>query len=331
MALGTRIVGTGSYLPEKVLDNHDLEKLVDTSDEWIMTRTGISERRVADDGVRTSDLGAQAALRALGKAGLRPEDLDLIVVATITPDMLFPSTACFVQHKIKATNAFAFDVSAACTGFIYGLTAANDMIAAGRGKSALVIGAESLTKFTDYTDRTSCILFGDGAGAVVLAPSRAGGELIYSHLGADGSGWEMMMLPGGGSANPATRETVDERQHYMKLRGREIFKFAVKMMQDELEAAMQACSLGPDDVALVVPHQVNMRILDAAIAKMQVPREKLFVNIDRYGNTSSASVPIALDEASRAGKVKPGDNLVMVGFGAGLTWGSCVFRWHGEE
>jgi len=321
------ILGLGLHVPEKRLTNSDLEKMVDTSDAWIVERTGIRERRIVSDHMASSDLGEHAARQAIEDAGLKPEDIDLIVLSTITPDMLFPATACFLQTKLGAFNAAAFDVSAACSGFVYALTVADSFIRAGRSRNALVVGTEVLSKFTDYQDRRSCILFGDGAGAVVLGQTGGRREILYTHLGADGRGAVHMMLPGGGSKHPASPDTLAARLHYMKINGREVFEFAVKKMRDLIADAMEKCSLRAADVALVVPHQVNYRIIESACKKIEVGLDRVYLNIDRYGNTSSASVPIALCEAVRDGRLKPGDVVILVAFGAGLTWGSAVIRW----
>jgi len=300
--------------------------MVDTSNEWIMTRTGISERRIVDPSVATSDLAIEAAKRALEAAQTAPDELDLIIVSTITPDMAFPSTACIVQDAIGAVNAGAFDLSAACSGFIYALATARSMIANGSMHRILVIGAETLTKITNYRDRTSCILFGDGAGAFVLGPASSK-LLVFTKLGADGSGGDMMKLPAGGSRIPTTHETVDAGLHYMALRGREVYKFAVQKMQECIQDALDARGYHSDRISLIVPHQVNLRILAAAAEKFGLPMDKIHVNIDRYGNTSAASIPIAFDEAVRAGKMKSGDIIILVAFGGGLTWGSALVEW----
>ncbi|MCK5579190.1 MAG: ketoacyl-ACP synthase III [Planctomycetes bacterium] len=321
------IVSTGSYAPDKILSNDDLEKLVETSDEWITTRTGIKERHMVVEGEATSDLAARAAQNALKESGLTPEQLDLIVIGTVSPDNLFPSTACHVQRKINAPNAAAFDISAACTGFLYSLTAGWKMIATGMHKNALVIGAETLTRLTDYTDRGTCVLFGDGAGAVILQPGDQGHEILYGFLGADGTRADLMILPAGASSLPASHKTVDEKLHYIKLRGREVFKFAVLKMADLVKESIEKCNLKMSDISLVVPHQVNMRILESAAERLNMPIDKFYVNIDKYGNTSAASIPIAFDEVARSGRLKKGDIVVLVAFGGGLTWGSAVIRW----
>lgn len=320
------ILGTGSFAPEEILSNHDLEKMVDTSDEWITTRTGISERRIAGPDVATSDLAIEAAKKALDDAKTSPEEIDLIVVATVTPDMLFPATACLVQDALGAKSAGAFDLSAACSGFVCALATTASMITAGAIRKALVIGAETLTKFTNYEDKTSCILFGDGAGAVVLGPSDRK-RIVYSKMGSDGSGADLMKLPAGGSRMPATHETVQNRMHYMVIRGREVFKFAVTKMQDCIQDALDARGYHADDISLIVPHQVNWRILKAAAEKFGLPMEKIQININKYGNTAAASLPMALDEAIRTRDLKEGDVVIFVAFGGGLTWASALIEW----
>lgn len=323
-----RIWGTGSYLPPRILTNHDLERMVDTSDEWITQRTGIKERRIAEPGTPTSRLACEAARAALEDAGLSPEDIDLIIVATISPDTILPATACWVQAELGALRAGAIDVVAACSGFLYGLAFAVNHVQANPEDRVLVIGAEILSCITDYTDRTSCILFGDGAGAAVVArsddPERGFGSF---ELGADGRGAEMMILPAGGTRNPTSPETLQNRLHYMKIRGREVYRFAVTKMVEMVSLAMERGGIAADELKLIVPHQVNIRILEAAAKRLGVPMEKIYVNIDRYGNTSAASVPIALDEAVRSGVIEPGDPLVLVAFGGGLTWAACSLRW----
>jgi 3-oxoacyl-[acyl-carrier-protein] synthase III len=325
--VGAAITGTGSYLPEKILSNTDFEKFLDTSDEWITTRTGIKERRIAADHEDTVDLAVRAAQAALSDAGLEPSVIDLILVSTFTPSMPLPSTACLVQRRLGIKDCAAFDVAAACSGFIYGLTTGTQFIRGGLYKNVLVIGAECLSRVTDYKDRASCILFGDGAGAVVLsAESSQDRGVKYTKLAADGNGWDMLYIPGGGANRPASALTVENREHYIKLQGREVYKFAVHKMQLLIEDAMASCRLTVDDIDMVVPHQVNQRIIDSACSHCGFPVEKVYVNIDRTGNTSAASIPIALDEARRTGKVKAGDTILMVAFGAGLTWGSAVVK-----
>ncbi|HOF17275.1 MAG TPA: beta-ketoacyl-ACP synthase III [Phycisphaerae bacterium] len=329
MAKGARaaITGLGSALPDKVMTNFDFEKIVDTSDEWIVQRTGIRQRRVAGDGESTATLGAQAARAALEDAGIAPTDLDLILCCTITPEMIFPATACFIQQALGATDVPAFDISAACSGWLYGLTIASQFIENGMYRRILVVGAEALTRFADFTDRTSCILFGDGAGAAVLEASdddRRG--ILYNVLHADGAGWDFIHVPAGGAKTPASHQTVDDHQHYIHMRGRDVYKFAVEKMQWLLADCMEKCGLTVDDVDLVVPHQVNIRIISSATEKLKFPIDKVYVNIDRFGNTSAASIPIALTEARQAGRIGKGSLVVLVAFGAGLTWAGTVVR-----
>jgi 3-oxoacyl-[acyl-carrier-protein] synthase-3 len=325
--LGVSISGTGKYVPPRVLTNSDLEKMVDTTDEWIRTRTGIRERRICENGEASSDIALPAARGALERSGLLPGDLDLIIVATSTPDMVFPSTACLLQAKLGAKRAGAFDLSAACTGFIYGLAAGAGFIAGGTVRNVLVVGSECLSKTVDWKDRNTCVLFGDGAGAAVLVPNSGRKEILRTFLSADGTRDDLICIPGGGSRMPASEATVRDRMHYMKLQGREVFKFAVRIFQELVHQAIESCGLTTDDVALIVPHQVNTRIIDAAAKDLNIPAEKVYVNIDRYGNTSAASVPIALDEAAEEGRLKEGDIVLLVAFGGGLTWGSAVVRW----
>jgi 3-oxoacyl-[acyl-carrier-protein] synthase-3 len=319
------------YVPEHVLTNDDLSKMVDTSDEWITTRTGVSERRIAEDGETTSSMAIQAAWAALKAADLRPAQLDLIVVATATPDYVFPATACLVQDALGARNAAAFDLSAGCTGFVYALGVAADMIAAndnrGGHPTALVIGAETLSRITDWTDRSSCVLFGDGAGAVVLQVDESEGGILSTVLGADGSGSDLLYLPAGGSAEPSSHRTVSERLHYLRMRGREVFRFAVRAMPDATQQALERAALTTADVNLLIPHQANRRILEAAAKALDLPAEMIYSNLERYGNTSAASIPIALCEAVEEGLIQRDDVVVCVGFGAGLTWGATALRW----
>lgn len=323
---GAIIVGTGSGMPERRLSNDDLAKMVDTNDQWITQRTGIKERRVAGEGETTATLATKAAWGALKSAGLTPEDIDLVLVATITPEMSFPSTACFVAAALGLDSTPAFDLAAACSGFLYALETGASFINTGRYRNVLVIGAETLSRITDYQDRGSCILFGDGAGAVVLQQSSDTHRgLIYSSLHADGNGWEMLHS-GPGSRNVLSAEMVENRQQFIKLKGREVYKFAVHRFEELIEDAMRKCELSADQVKLIIPHQSNLRIIESAMSKLKFDSEKAFVNIDRYGNTSAASIPIALDEAMRADRIKPGDVVVFVAFGAGLTWSNAVVR-----
>jgi 3-oxoacyl-[acyl-carrier-protein] synthase-3 len=322
------LAGTGASLPERVLDNADLEKIVDTSDEWITTRTGIKERRIAVDGDTTSSLSTDAARSALKRAGIEPQDLDMIICGTITPDMHLPATACFIQKELGASKAACFDLQAACTGFIYSAAVASQFIENGSIGSALVIGAEILSRVTDYEDRGSCILFGDGAGAAVFKAVQSDDDagVLYHRLCADGNGWDYLTIPAGGSREPITHELIDRRMQYMKIKGREVYRFAVEKMQWLIEDALEACELKPEDVAMVVPHQVNIRIIDSAIRRLGFPRERIAINIEKYGNTSAASVPIALNEAIEMGQIRQGDIVMLVAFGGGLTWASMVLK-----
>ncbi len=326
MKIHAGFIGLGCYLPSKRLTNADLEKMVDTSDEWITTRTGIKERRIAAKHEATSDLAIAAAKDALKDAKVKPEDLDLIVIATITPDMHFPSTACLVQNALGAKNALCFDLGAACAGFVYAITVAQQFIESGAVKKALVVGVEMLSSITDWTDRNTCVLFGDGAGACVMAPVKRGG-IISSYLGSDGTQADLMKLPAGGSRHPCTHQTVDKRMHFIKMEGKELFKLAVNIMTDAANRALKQAGLECKDIDCVIPHQANVRILMAVAKKLGLPQEKIFLNIDRYGNMSSASTAIALCEAVRKKKIKKGDIVVLDAFGAGLVWGACVIKW----
>jgi 3-oxoacyl-[acyl-carrier-protein] synthase-3 len=325
------IIGTGSYLPEKVLTNNDLSKVVDTSDEWITTRTGIKERHIAADDQATSDLASEAARRAMTAAGVTPEEIDLIVVATVTPDMFFPSTACFVQRKIGATNAVCFDISAACSGFLYALQVARHFLNAGSRTTALVIGAEKLSSLVNWEDRNTCVLFGDGAGAVVIravdADTDAPGRVLSTVMGSDGNLSDLLKVPGGGSALPITPENAASRPNTIHMEGRETFKHAVTRMCQASEQALEMAGLTKADIAMVIPHQANARIITAIADRLGLPEEKTFVNVDKYGNTSAATIPVALDEAHRQGRIKRGDIVLLVAFGGGFTWASSVLRW----
>lgn len=325
------IIGIGSYVPEKVLTNKDLEKMVETSDEWIVERTGIRERRIAESNVATSDLAALAAEKALLNAGITADEIDLIIVATVTPDMLFPSTACLVQDKIKASKAAAFDLAAGCSGFVYGLVTGSQFIQTGLYKKILVIGAETLSKILDWSDRNTCVLFGDGAGAVVLGEVPAGYGILGVDLGADGSGGDVLKVPAGGSRIPATEVTVSERLHFLQMSGSDVFKFAIKVMGEAAVKALDNAGLSNSDVDCLIPHQANNRIIQSAAKRLKLPMEKVMVNVDKYGNTSAASIPIAMDEALQNNKINKDDILVLVGFGAGLTWASCVIKWCKED
>jgi 3-oxoacyl-[acyl-carrier-protein] synthase-3 len=321
------IIGIGSAVPDKVLTNTYFETIVDTSDEWITSRTGIKERRIAPAEECASDLGARAAMAALENANLTPEDIDLIICATITGDMPFPATASVIQHKIGAKNAGAFDLSAGCSGFVYGIVTASGLVGAGVHNKVLVIGADLITRVIDFEDRATCVLFGDGAGAAVLAPADDGYGVLSGVLGSDGSGSELLMVPGGGSKIPASVEMIENRQQYLKMGGSEVFKFAVRILGDASVQALEKCGLTTDDVDLFIPHQANIRIIESAAKRLNLPPEKVFVNVQKYGNTSAASIPIAIDEAAREGKLKKDDVLVIVGFGAGLTWAASVIKW----
>jgi 3-oxoacyl-[acyl-carrier-protein] synthase-3 len=321
------IWGTGMAVPQRVLTNADLEKMVETSDEWITTRTGIKERRIVADGEATSDLAAAAGRQALQEANIKAEDLDLIIVATVTPDVSFPATACLVQMKLGASNAATFDLSAGCSGFVYALDMAVRAIEGGAYDRVLAIGADVLSRITDWTDRSTCVLFGDGAGAAVVGPVSEGRGLLGTDLGAEGGQGHLLTLPAGGSRKPASAETVENREHFILMQGNEVFKFAVRIMGETAHKSLSKCGLTPEDIDAFIPHQANIRIIEAARKRLGIPEEKVFVNVQLYGNTSAASIPIALDEAYRAGKIKDDDIVALVGFGAGLTWASAVLRW----
>jgi 3-oxoacyl-[acyl-carrier-protein] synthase-3 len=321
------ITGVGSYLPARVLTNADLEKMVDTSDDWITSRTGIKERRLAGKNEFTSDLAAHAALRAMQRAGVTPEQIDLIAVATITPDMPIPSTACLVQHKIRARRAAAFDLEAACSGFIYGLEIAQQFIMSRTYDTVLVIGAEKLSSIVDWKDRNTCVLFGDGAGAAVLQNRPDAHGLLTAVMGADGAKADLLFMPGGGSRCPATAESIAARSHFLRMEGKETFKNAVQAMFNAAREAMRRCEIDISRIKCVIPHQANRRIIDAVAERLGASPEQMFINLDRYGNTSAASVAIALDEAVQSGRIARGDLLLLIVFGAGLTWGAAVIEW----
>ncbi len=320
------VLSTGMYVPPKVLTNKDLERMVDTSDDWITSRTGIKERHIAEPGTATSDLALPAAEEALKRAGIAPKDLDLLITATTTPDMLFPSVSCLVQQKLGATSAACFDISAACSGSIYAIITAQQFLQGGRYRNALVVGAEVLSSFVDWTDRTTCVLFGDGAGACVLGPVSRGG-IIGTDMGSDGTQSGLLFMPGGGSKYPPSYQSVDQRLHYLQMSGSDLFKVAVRRMADSAKRVIEQAGLKVDDVKLVIPHQANIRIVEAVAKFADLPMEKVFVNLDKYGNTSAASNLIALHEAAQTGAIKPGDRVVLVAFGAGLTWGSVLLEW----
>ncbi len=325
MALRALLAGTGSYVPEKTLTNADLEKIVDTTDEWITTRTGIRARHVAAPEQATSDLAVVAGRRALEKAGLAAGDVDLILVATYTPDRLMPSTACYVQQQLGATRAAAFDIAAACTGFVFAVTTAQQFIASGMHKTVLVIGAECCSKFLDWKDRTTCVLFGDGAGAVVLtAGNEEGRGVLSTYIKSDGAGAEKLGIGAGGSREPLTQEVLEARKQFIFMSGQDVFKFSLRVIEDALTEGIRASGKTMDEIDVVIPHQANVRIIDAAFKRVGIPMEKAFLNLEKYGNTSAASIPLALDEAIAAGRVKPGNTVALVGFGAGFTWGTVV-------
>lgn len=323
-----KILGTGRALPARIVTNEELAKTVDTSDEWVVSRTGIRERRIAEPDVATSDLASEAASKALAKAGVKAEDIDLIIVATSTPDFgAFPATACVVQKNIGAKKAAAFDMETACSGFVYSMVIANQFIATGMYKYCLVIGAEVFSRIIDWSDRNTCVLFGDGAGAAVIGPADGDKGILSSELGADGEGGRFLDVYAGGTRMPVTQEVLDQKLNTIRMDGSEVFKFAVRIMAHSTEAALAKAGMTSADIDYLVPHQANIRIVNAAAKRLNLPVEKVAVNLDRYANTSAASVPIALDEALEAGKIKDGDIVVMVGFGAGLTWGAAVLRW----
>ncbi len=323
----SRIISTGSYLPEKTLTNLDLEKMVETSDQWITERTGIKERRIVNGNQAASDLAYEASKVALERAGRNAEDIDLIIAATITGDMPFPSTACIIQDKLGAKNAAAFDVNAACSGFLYGLYIADGFIRSGMHKRILVIGTEVLSTITDWEDRTTCVLFGDGAGAVIVEPTEEDRGIISMSINSDGSFWELLHMPAGGSKQPASRESVDNKLHCIKLKGNETFKFAVRTLEDIVVKILEENKLVLSQLSLLIPHQANLRIIQATADRLGLPIDKVLINIDKYGNTSAASIPIALDEAVTTGRVKDGDYILLEAFGGGLTWAAALIKW----
>ena len=322
-----KIVGTGSYLPEKVLTNADLEKIVDTDDDWIVSRSGIRERHIAAKGEATSDLAYQASLKALEAASMNAGELDLIIVATTTPDLPFPSTAALLQHKLGAKQAAAFDLQAVCTGFVYALATADQYIRSGMYDKVLVVGAETLSTLVDWTDRTTCVLFGDGAGAVVLVANEEESGIISSHLHADGSKAELLYVPGGGSRNPISQDVIDNRLHYVKMKGNEVFKVAVTALGDSVIEALEANGLSGEDVDLLIPHQANLRIIKATAKRLKLPLDRVMLTVEHHGNTSSASIPLAMDAALKEGRIKDGSLILLDAFGGGFTWGSILIRW----
>lgn len=321
------IVAIGGYAPPGVMTNFDLEKIVDTSDEWIRSRSGISVRHITDANTSTSDIAFPAAQLALERAQMSAEELDLIVMATVTGDQPLPSTSCFIQHRLGAVNAAVFDLMAACTGFVYALSTAAALVGVGQYRNALVIGADSLSKVTDYTDRSTCILLGDGAGAAVLRPVPEGHGFLSFYLRADGSGTDLLCIPSGGSRRPTSPETAVAREHYIRMSGNEVFKFAVRVIEEAVVTALERAGLTTADVDVMIPHQANIRIIESAIKRLGIPAEKWVINIREYGNTSAGSIPLAFNEAYEQGRLHKGDIVVIVGFGGGLTWGASVMRW----
>ncbi len=325
--MNSQIVGIEIYTPEKKLTNFDLEKMVDTSNDWIMQRTGIKERRIADSNESASDLGTKAAEKLLKKSNIEPGEIDLIIVSTLTPDRILPSTACKIQHNIGAKNIPAFDISAACTGFIYALTIAEQFIKNGKCKNILIISTEIMSKFADWKNRSTCILFGDGAGAVLLTKSNNYNQILSSYIKADGYGVDYLNIPAGGSKLPASENTVKNKQHYLQMNGKEVFKFSMWAFKEALLNGIKQADIKLEDVDLIIPHQANYRIIESNAKKINIPMEKFYLNLDRYGNTSSASIPIALYEALNEGRIKKGDIIALIGFGGGYTWGSVILKW----
>ncbi len=325
--LRARIAATGSYVPERVLTNFDLEKMVDTTDEWIRERTGIRERRIAAEKEAASDLAYEAAKAAFKKTDIKPKDIELIIVATVTGDMPFPATACHLQQKLGLKKAAAFDINAACSGFLYGLSIANGFIKSGTYKRILLIGSELLSRITDWEDRSTCVLFGDGAGAAILEATNEDRGIISTHLRSDGSMWELLHMPGGGSRNPASKDTVKKKMHCIKMKGNETFKIAVRTLEGLVRETLAENKLKISQLSMLIPHQANLRIIQATAERLDMPIEKVMVNIDKYGNTSAASIPIALDEAVRQSRVRDGDYVLLEAFGGGLTWASVLIKW----
>lgn len=325
--LRAKIIATGSYVPERVLTNFDLEKMVDTSDEWIRDRSGIRERRIASEKEAASDLAYEAAKAALKKADIKAKDIELIIVATVTGDMPIPATACHLQHKLGIKKAAAFDVNAACSGFLYGLSIVDSFIKSGAYKRILLVGTEVLSRFTDWEDRTTCVLFGDGAGAAILEATDEDRGIVSAHMRSDGALWELLHMPGGGSINPPSKESLKKKMHYLKMKGNETFKVAVRTLENLVARTLEENKLKPSQLSLLIPHQANLRIIQATAERLNIPMEKVFVNIDKYGNTSAASIPIALDEAVRQGRVRDGDYVILEAFGGGLTWASVLIKW----
>ena len=323
----TKIAGTGSYLPEKVLTNADLEKMIDTSDEWISTRTGIKERRIVAQDQAASDLAYEASKKAMQASQVKAEELDMIIVATITPDMIFPATACVLQEKLGAKGTAAFDLEAACSGFLYGISIGSQFIATGMYDNVLVVAAEALSKIIDWKDRSTCVIFADGAGAAVLKPSFDSSGIISNYLGADGTGADLVGVPAGGSRLPASQETVRDRQHYMKMRGNGLFKRAVNAMIQAIDVSLEKGGLTYNEIDFFIPHQANIRIINPVAKRIGLDKNKVYINLDQCGNMSAASVAVALDQAVREGKIKKGDKVLLTCFGGGLTWASLVIEW----
>jgi 3-oxoacyl-[acyl-carrier-protein] synthase-3 len=327
MMVRAKITGTGSAVPDRILSNLELELMVDTSDEWITTRTGIKTRHIASDSDFTSTLATRAAQNALALANIDPAELDLIVVATVTPDFPFPATACLVQNNLKAVKAAAFDISAACSGFLYGISIVEKYIRSGAARKGLVIGAEILSRIVDWSDRNTCCLFGDGAGAVVLEASEGDHGVLSSHIHSDGSYWELLHQPGVGNRNPASQRVLTDKLHYIAMQGNEVFKLAIRAMEETAHEALSTNNMTTSDIDLFIPHQANKRIVDAIGKRLGFSEQQLYINLDRYGNTSSASIPLALDEANRSGRLTEGDIVLFDAFGGGLTWGAVLARW----
>jgi 3-oxoacyl-[acyl-carrier-protein] synthase-3 len=321
------IVGTGIYLPEKIMTNDELEKMVDTTDDWIKTRTGIHQRRIIASDMAPSDMGCEAAKMALKNSGSTVNEIDLVIVATVTPDMIFPATACLVQEKLGAKRAAAFDLSAGCSGFVYSIAVGSQLIKTGMYKTILVIGTEALSRVVNWEDRNTCVLFGDAAGAAILRRVEKGYGILSTELGSDGSGAELLKIQAGGTREPITPENYQSPDRYLFMAGREVYKFAVKIMVESALTALEKAGLDKEKIDCFIPHQANIRIIEAAAKRLQLPMEKVFINVHKYGNTSAASIPVALHEAVQEGKIKKGDNVVLVGFGTGLTWGASVIKW----
>ena len=327
MQIRSRIVGTGSYVPGKILKNSDLKKLIDTSDDWIIDRTGIKERRIVESTEAASDLGLEASKMALHEAGIKPKELETIIVATMSGDMPMPSTASLIQGRLGAKNASAFDLNAACSGFLYGLSVADSLIRSRSSKKVLLIGVDVNSKFLDWRDRSTCVLFGDGAGAVVMKPTTTKRGVLSTHLHSDGNLWDLICLPGGGSRNPVSKESVRKKKHYIKMKGNETFRVAVRTLETLALNTLKANKIKPSQLSMLIPHQANLRIIKAIASRLKLPMNKVVINLDKYGNTSSASIPIALDDAVRTGRIRKGDYILLEAFGSGLTWASALLRW----